>query len=304
MDQFTLLLMELCDVDLFQVIHAQGAQTEAGMCHVFRQIIDCLCDCHALGIAHLDIKPENILLIASGDYHGRGVAGGSGDRDGSASGSTPGSAARSASHLTPVAMGLGESPIVERESIPRANRNHREDSDQMDGEGDDDETVDRSELNESSGSQVDTLRARAKLADFGSCALVNKGSVKATTTYTGGTPPYSAPEVCKAEHRPSLEFDGFRADAWSCGVLLYVVASNCVPWDTAEMTDPKYAAFIQTYYPEWLDPQSRQPRARASSRDAETDALQRGYDMAQFDDDGGGETPMLTHAKPGILAEQ
>jgi len=43
---FTLLVMELCDVDLYEVIREQGAQHEAGLWHVFRQVVDCLLDCH------------------------------------------------------------------------------------------------------------------------------------------------------------------------------------------------------------------------------------------------------------------
>jgi len=232
----------------------------------------------------------------------------------------------SASHTTPVAT--DESPTPLRRSSPqktpieitdpqkvsrKRSLDHGEVDDGKDGEQEnndyDDEDDRESELNDSTGSHLDTLRARAKLADFGSCALVKQGSAKAMTHYTGGTPPYSAPEVCKAERRRTSMLDGFLADSFSCGVLLYVVASNCVPWDTAEMSDSRYAAFVHTYYPEWLSrKKSTTPRRERPGRDYDRTVpmgIGRGELLGNaFDDEEGGETPVLGFAPRGVLAQQ
>ena len=71
------------------------------------------------------------------------------------------------------------------------------------------------------------LNANLKISDFGLSALYT-GSAddegRATLLHTTcGTPNYVAPEVLNDKG-----YDGYAADVWSCGVILYVLlAGGC-----------------------------------------------------------------------------
>jgi serine/threonine protein kinase len=73
---------------------------------------------------------------------------------------------------------------------------------------------------------------RAKLSDFGlgamrECCAQGKYDLMNTVC---GTPNYAAPEVISKQ-----PYDGFAADVWSLGVMLYVILAGCLPFDEDSM---------------------------------------------------------------------
>jgi hypothetical protein len=61
-----------------------------------------------------------------------------------------------------------------------------------------------------------------KIADFGYARWM-KGNLADTSC---GSPAYAAPEVIKG-----LKYDGMASDIWSCGVILYALLTNRLPFD-------------------------------------------------------------------------
>ncbi|KAJ4722573.1 Non-specific serine/threonine protein kinase [Melia azedarach] len=68
-----------------------------------------------------------------------------------------------------------------------------------------------------------------KVSDFGLSALPEqlKNGMLQTAC---GTPAYTAPEVVARRG-----YDGAKADAWSCGVMLYVMLAGCMPFDDSNL---------------------------------------------------------------------
>ena len=62
-----------------------------------------------------------------------------------------------------------------------------------------------------------------KLCDFGMCALDIHNKLFTTSC---GSPHYASPEVIEGD-----EYDGTKADIWSCGVILYALVSGKLPFD-------------------------------------------------------------------------
>jgi serine/threonine protein kinase len=63
-----------------------------------------------------------------------------------------------------------------------------------------------------------------KISDFGLSALTDDGGgQKKTLMTTCGTPNYVAPEVIEEQG-----YDGFKADIWSSGVILFVMLAGCL----------------------------------------------------------------------------
>ncbi len=60
------LVMELCEMDLYEAIIRKDGFPPEVVREVFNQILSAIAALHAKGIAHRDIKPENILI--AGDY--------------------------------------------------------------------------------------------------------------------------------------------------------------------------------------------------------------------------------------------
>ncbi|CAM9904274.1 unnamed protein product, partial [Choristocarpus tenellus] len=54
--------MEWCDVDLHRLISRGGAVEEGKMTRYVKHIAMALAHCHERGIAHNDVKPENVLI--------------------------------------------------------------------------------------------------------------------------------------------------------------------------------------------------------------------------------------------------
>ncbi|KAI8834868.1 kinase-like domain-containing protein [Chytridium lagenaria] len=64
-DEWLLLVMEFCEMDLFEAIMQQGGFPDAVVRDVFGQLCDGLAQCHSRGYFHRDLKPENCLVDPS-----------------------------------------------------------------------------------------------------------------------------------------------------------------------------------------------------------------------------------------------
>ncbi|EFC47690.1 serine/threonine protein kinase [Naegleria gruberi] len=67
-----------------------------------------------------------------------------------------------------------------------------------------------------------------KITDFGLSGMMKQGVMLETIC---GTPHYVAPEVLTGN------YDGFKADIWSCGIILFVMLSGCHPFDGETVND-------------------------------------------------------------------
>jgi carbon catabolite-derepressing protein kinase len=132
---------------------------------VFAQLVDALAYCHARGVAHRDVKPQNVLL----------------DGDGS-----------------------------------------------------------------------------LKVSDFGLSALPDSLRDDGSLHTACGTPAYTAPEVLRRK-----AYDGAKADAWSAGVILFVLLAGRLPFDDANIAAMFRKAQRREFeFPPWVSP----PACRLVSR--------------------------------------
>uniref|UniRef100_A0A2P2JG86 non-specific serine/threonine protein kinase n=1 Tax=Rhizophora mucronata TaxID=61149 RepID=A0A2P2JG86_RHIMU len=126
--------------DLYSNVVQRGRLKESAARRYFQQLVSALHFCHQNGIAHRDIKPQNLLL------DGKGVL---------------------------------------------------------------------------------------KVSDFGLSALAEGKSEGGSMLHTAcGTPGFTAPEVMA---RRGGGYDGAKADAWSCGVILFFLLSASLPFDDSNM---------------------------------------------------------------------
>ena len=82
-----------------------------------------------------------------------------------------------------------------------------------------------------------------KLADFGYATLIAGRNGNGLLTTSLGTPGYAAPEILN--RKPYL---GSAADIFSCGVILFVLATGKLPFGKAMVHDPYYKNFIRNDY--------------------------------------------------------
>ncbi|KAG9146611.1 hypothetical protein Leryth_014630 [Lithospermum erythrorhizon] len=67
-DNYLHLIMDLCSgEDLFDIISRKGYFSENEAAHIFTQLMAAIAHCHIMGVAHRDIKPDNVLF----DSHNR-----------------------------------------------------------------------------------------------------------------------------------------------------------------------------------------------------------------------------------------
>ncbi|XP_040385497.1 CBL-interacting protein kinase 4 [Oryza brachyantha] len=145
--------------------HPRRRLPESAARRVFIQLVDALAYCHARGVAHRDVKPQNILLDGGG--------------------------------------GL-------------------------------------------------------KVSDFGLSALPDSVRDDGRLHTACGTPAYAAPEVLRRR-----AYDGAKADAWSCGVILFVLLAGHLPFDDSNIADMCRKAHRREYeLPQWVS----QPARRLVSR--------------------------------------
>ncbi|XP_044484109.1 CBL-interacting serine/threonine-protein kinase 4-like [Mangifera indica] len=91
-----------------------------------------------------------------------------------------------------------------------------------------------------------------KVSDFGLSALPEQ--LKNGLLHTAcGTPAYAAPEVMSRRG-----YDGAKADAWSCGVILYVLLAGYLPFDYSNLLTMYKKIHRKDYqFPSWISRQAR-----------------------------------------------
>ncbi|XP_047335217.1 CBL-interacting serine/threonine-protein kinase 7 [Impatiens glandulifera] len=101
-----------------------------------------------------------------------------------------------------------------------------------------------------------------KISDFGLSALPEQirgdgsGTGKSGMLYTScGTPGYTAPEVFS---RRGTGYDGGKADAWSCGVILYVLLAGSLPFDDSNLLNMYQKMRRSEFeFPSWISKQAK-----------------------------------------------
>merc|ERR1712226_981622 len=91
-------------------------------------------------------------------------------------------------------------------------------------------------------------QAMLKISDFGLSDLYGSDHNMTLLHTTCGTPNYVAPEVLADKG-----YDGFMADVWSCGVILYVLLAGFLPFDEPSMS-ALFRKIIKAEfsYPSWF----------------------------------------------------
>ncbi|KAI5649333.1 hypothetical protein M9H77_35338 [Catharanthus roseus] len=91
-----------------------------------------------------------------------------------------------------------------------------------------------------------------KISDFGLSALPEQ--LKNGLLHTAcGTPAYTAPEVVYRKG-----YDGAKADAWSCGVILYIFLVGSLPYDDSNLPIMYRAIHKRAYdMPDWVSKPAR-----------------------------------------------
>ncbi|KAK7305514.1 hypothetical protein VNO77_43420 [Canavalia gladiata] len=92
-----------------------------------------------------------------------------------------------------------------------------------------------------------------KVSDFGLSAIRDQIRTDGLLHTLCGTPAYVAPEILAKKG-----YDGAKVDVWSCGVVLYVLAAGCLPFN-----DPNLMVMYRKIYkgefrcPRWISPELR-----------------------------------------------
>ncbi|XP_010533334.1 PREDICTED: CBL-interacting serine/threonine-protein kinase 7-like, partial [Tarenaya hassleriana] len=92
-----------------------------------------------------------------------------------------------------------------------------------------------------------------KVSDFGLSALPEHLKNDGLLHTACGTPAYTAPEVVTRRG-----YDGAKADAWSCGVILFVLLAGYVPFDDSNIVAMYRKIHQRDYrFPNWISKQAR-----------------------------------------------
>ncbi|XP_008776496.2 CBL-interacting protein kinase 4-like [Phoenix dactylifera] len=105
-----------------------------------------------------------------------------------------------------------------------------------------------------------------KVSDFGLSALPDQLLNDGRLHTACGTPAYTAPEVVRRKG-----YDGAKADAWSCGVILFVLLAGSLPFDDANLANMYRKIHRREYeFPSWISGSARRLVARLLDPNPET----------------------------------
>ncbi|KAK2452831.1 CBL-interacting protein kinase [Trifolium repens] len=92
-----------------------------------------------------------------------------------------------------------------------------------------------------------------KVSDFGLSALPEQLRQDGLLHTQCGTPAYVAPEVVRKRG-----YSGFKADTWSCGVILYALLAGFLPFQHENLMSMYNKVFKEEYqFPPWFSPESK-----------------------------------------------
>ncbi|KAG8062802.1 hypothetical protein GUJ93_ZPchr0003g17526 [Zizania palustris] len=92
-----------------------------------------------------------------------------------------------------------------------------------------------------------------KVSDFGLAALPDSLRDDGRLHTACGTPAFAAPEVLRRK-----AYDGAKADAWSCGVILFVLLAGHLPFDDSNIANMCRKAHRREYsLPRWVSQPAR-----------------------------------------------
>ncbi|OMO67750.1 hypothetical protein COLO4_30006 [Corchorus olitorius] len=92
-----------------------------------------------------------------------------------------------------------------------------------------------------------------KVTDFGLSALAQSKHQDGLLHTTCGTPAYVAPEVISRRG-----YDGYKADIWSCGVVLYVLLAGYLPFHDSNLMEMyRKIGKGEFKFPNWFTPEVR-----------------------------------------------
>jgi len=92
-----------------------------------------------------------------------------------------------------------------------------------------------------------------KVSDFGLSALPEHLRQDGLLHTQCGTPAYVAPEVVRKRG-----YNGFKADTWSCGVILYALLAGFLPFQHENLISMYNKVFKEEYqFPPWFSPESK-----------------------------------------------
>ncbi|KAI4311301.1 hypothetical protein MLD38_036206 [Melastoma candidum] len=141
-----------------------------------------------------------------------------------------------------------------------------------------------------------------KVSDFGLSALPEQ--LQDGLLHTAcGTPAYTAPEVvCR---RRGNGYDGTKADAWSCGVILYVLLAGYLPFEENNLLAMYKRIHRRDYvFPEWMSKPARSLIHQLLDPDPNTrmkldDVMKTSWFRKSLRDDTA-EQPLLDHIPGGL----
>lgn len=108
-------------------------------------------------------------------------------------------------------------------------------------------------------------RGTLKITDFGVSSM--KGGVSGSDLlYTAcGTPYYCAPEIINGAEEG---YSGVKIDAWSCGIILYLLLTGTLPFQNEDMTQLyEQINRCKVDYPGWMPPDAKDLISRLLEKD-------------------------------------